>query len=116
MAAFSVHSSSKNATFRVPTFNQNQNLDYSGEGGIMNKRLIVSFLAVVIVAIFIAIPAFADSFTFSTGNPDGLIGTLSRPASAGKLQTETADDFVLSHPTLLNQATFVGLIPLGTPL
>jgi hypothetical protein len=82
----------------------------------MNKRLTVSFLAVVIVAIFIAMPAFADSFTFSTGNPDGLIGTLSRPASAGIVQTETADDFVLSHPTLLNQATFVGLIPLGTPL
>jgi hypothetical protein len=82
----------------------------------MNKRLTVSFLAVVIVAIFIAMPAFADSFTFSTGNPDGLIGTLSRPASAGIVQTETADDFVLSHPTLLNQATFFGLIPLGTPL
>ena len=82
----------------------------------MNKRPTVSFLAVLIVAIFIAMPAFADSFNFSTGNPDGLIGTLSRPASAGIVQTETADDFILSQPTLLNQATFVGLIPLGTPL
>jgi hypothetical protein len=116
MTVFSVHSSSKNATFRAPTFDQNQNLGYSGEGGIMSKRLTVSFLAVVIVAIFITMPAFADSFTFSTGSPDGLIGTLSRPASAGIVQTETADDFVLSHPTLLNQATFVGLIPLGTSL
>ena len=80
----------------------------------MNERLTVSFLAVAIVAIFTAVPAFADSFTFSTGNPDGLIGTLSRPASAGKLHTETADDFVLSHPTLLNQATFVGLILLDS--
>ena len=82
----------------------------------MNKRLIITCIAAVSVAIFIAMPAFADSFNFSTGNPDGLIGTLSRPASAGIVQTETADDFILSQPTLLNQATFVGLIPLGTPL
>ena len=37
----------------------------------------------------------ASPFFFSTGSPDGLIGTLSRPASAGMVQTETADDFVL---------------------
>ena len=82
----------------------------------MNKRLIISCIATVTVAIFIAMPAAADSFNFSTGNPDGLIGTLSRPSSAGKIQTETADDFVLSQRTLLNQATFFGLIPSGTPL
>ncbi len=41
----------------------------------------------------------ADPFFFSTGNPDGLIGTLSRPAGPGLLQTETADDFVLTRPT-----------------
>ena len=82
----------------------------------MNKRPTVSFLALLIAAIFVATPAFADSFNFSTGNPDGLIGTLSRPASPGIVQTETADDFILSRRTLLNQATFVGLIPLGTPL
>lgn len=61
-------------------------------------------------------PAVADDFFFSTGNPDGQIGTLSRPAGAGLLQTETADDFVLTHPTDITQATFVGLLPLGTPL
>ena len=82
----------------------------------MNRRLIISCIAMVTVAIFIAMPAAADSFNFSTGNPDGLIGTLSRPSSAGQIQTETADDFVLSHPTLLNQATFFGLIPSGTPI
>lgn len=61
-------------------------------------------------------PAVASDFFFSTGNPDGLIGTLSRPAGAGLLQTETADDFILAHPTDITQATFVGLLPLGTPL
>jgi hypothetical protein len=58
----------------------------------------------------------ASSFFFSTGSPDGLIGTLSRPASAGMIQTETADDFDLSDCVLINQATFTGLLPSGTPL
>jgi len=82
----------------------------------MNKRLIITCILTVSVAIFIAMPAAADSFNFSTGLPDGLIGTLSRPASAGILQTETADDFILSQTTMLNQATFRGLLPSGTPL
>jgi hypothetical protein len=65
----------------------------------------------------LAPPAAADVFfSFSTGNPDGLIGTASRQASPGKLETETADDFVLTQPTSINQATFVGLLPLGAPL
>jgi hypothetical protein len=61
--------------------------------------------------------ASADSFSFSTGNPDGKIATLSRPASPGKIQTETADDFIIvSNTTLISQATFTGLIPSGAPL
>src|ERR1051325_8413826 len=60
--------------------------------------------------------ASADSFTFSTGNPDGKIATLARPVTPGKLQTETADDFNLAQTTLINQATFTGLLPLGAPL
>src|SRR5437867_3333682 len=59
----------------------------------------------------------AASFSFSTGNPDGKIATLSRPASPGKIQTETADDFIIvSNTTLIRQATFTGLIPAGAPL
>jgi hypothetical protein len=60
--------------------------------------------------------ASASSFSFSTGAPDGLIATLSRPASAGLIQTETADDFVLDECVLINQATFTGLFPMGAPL
>src|SRR5215469_13130670 len=59
--------------------------------------------------------ASASSFFFSTGAPDGLIGTLSRPAGAGLVQTETADDFVLDECVLINQATFTGLLPMGPP-
>src|SRR6266513_1427450 len=68
------------------------------------------------VLVLTASRASAESFTFSTGDPDGLIGTLSRPASAGIVQTETADDFVLSQCVLINQATFTGLLPSGAPL
>ena len=60
--------------------------------------------------------AAAASFTFTTGNPDGKIATLSRLASAGKIQTETADDFLLTETSVINQATFTGLIPSGASL
>jgi PEP-CTERM motif-containing protein len=54
--------------------------------------------------------AVAAPFFFSTGNPDGLIATLSRAASPGKLETETADDFVTTAPTVITSATFTGLL------
>ena len=66
--------------------------------------------------LFLPPRASASSFSFTTGAPDGLIGTLSRPASAGLIQTETADDFVLNQCVLINEATFTGLLPLGAPL
>jgi hypothetical protein len=56
-------------------------------------------------------PAIATPFFFSTGNPDGLIATLSRTASPGKLETETADDFVTTAgQTVITSATFTGLL------
>jgi hypothetical protein len=74
-------------------------------------------LAGGLALLLLASQASAASFTFSTGNPDGKIATLSRPSSPGKIQTETADDFtVVSNTTLINQASFTGLIPLGAPL
>jgi len=54
--------------------------------------------------------------TFSTGNPDGLIGTLTRPGGQGILETETGDDFVLATNSRLTHATFTGLLPSGVPL
>jgi PEP-CTERM motif-containing protein len=61
-------------------------------------------------ALLFAFPAAADPFFFSTGNPDGKIATLSRIASTGKLETETADDFVTTQTTMINSATFTGLL------
>jgi hypothetical protein len=69
-----------------------------------------SFAAVILVCGLSCLPAAADPFFFSTGNPDGKIATLSRIASAGKLETETADDFVTTQATIINSATFTGLL------
>jgi len=74
------------------------------------------FLIALSLAALLAILAAASSFAFSTGTPDGKIATLSRVASAGNVQTETADDFLPGQQTILNQATFIGLIPAGLPL
>lgn len=65
---------------------------------------------------WLATPAFAHAFFFSTGNADGRLGALSRRPSAGKIETETADDFVLAETTAITQATIAGLVPSGTPL
>src|SRR6266436_5029165 len=68
------------------------------------------------VLVLTASRASAQSFTFSTGDPDGKIATLSRVPTATDIQTETADDFVLSQCVLINEATFTGLLPSGAPL
>ncbi len=70
--------------------------------------------AIVIAGVVLgATPAGATPFFFSTGNPDGLIATLSRTASPGKLETETADDFVTTEATQITDATFTGLLAGG---
>jgi len=76
----------------------------------------ITYLKLAIPAALIgllpATPAAADvsPFFFTTGTPDGKIATLSRTASPGKLETETADDFVTTHATDITSATFTGLI------
>jgi hypothetical protein len=72
-------------------------------------------IAALTFAAVMPLTAAADPFLFSTGSPDGRIGTLSRPnLGPGLIETETADDFILSQQTSLTQATFTGLIPAGT--
>jgi len=63
---------------------------------------------------WVATSAFAAPFSFTTGNPDGLMGAVSRRASPGKLETETADDLTLDQTTVIRRATIVGLVPSGS--
>ena len=77
-------------------------------------RMRVSLTALTLAfAVCFAIPAWADNFSFSTGSPYGKLGALSRPAGSQGLETETADDFVLTQATVVSGATMHGLIPAG---
>ncbi|HSU56247.1 MAG TPA: hypothetical protein VLT36_19465, partial [Candidatus Dormibacteraeota bacterium] len=53
----------------------------------------------------LATQASATPFAFSTGEPDGKVATLSRPQSVGKMQTETADDLIVTQAIVINEAT-----------
>jgi hypothetical protein len=75
----------------------------------MYRRLLVGALTLSLGSLF-PTSALAAPFSFSTGAPDGRIATLSRTASTGKLETETADDFVTTGTTLITSATFTGLL------
>jgi hypothetical protein len=70
----------------------------------------------LVAALWLAAPARADSFFFSAGDPDGLLGALSRPAAGNAVETEAADDFFLTETTSIAAATVTGLIPAGASL
>jgi hypothetical protein len=78
----------------------------------MKSRFLIS--AICLSSLAAVIPANAAPFTFSTGNPDGLMAAASRPG--GNFEIETGDDFALTNPTSITSATFTGLIPTGAPL
>ena len=76
------------------------------------KVLVVTMVALVLVFVGLAITpsALAGPFFFNTGDPDGKMGTGSRPASGGKIEIESADDFVLTSGATITSATFTGLL------
>ena len=57
-------------------------------------------------------------FLFSTGLPDGRVATISEPPNAHNAQVEfeSADDFVLNTETVINRASFTGLLTGGANL
>jgi hypothetical protein len=89
------------------------------EHEVRNYRSEQSFLALVVLGAMLfsgTARAQESQVIVNTGNPDGKLGALSRRPSAGKLETETADDFVLKQTTVLAGATITGLITPATPL
>jgi hypothetical protein len=54
-------------------------------------------------------------FLFSTGTPDGKVATISEPPNAhdGQVEFETADDFILNTETVIQHASFTGLLTGG---
>ena len=67
-------------------------------------------LASAVSAMSFVAAATAAPFSFSTGDPDGLIATGSRPSSDGKIEVESADDFILGDHTQITSASFTGLL------
>src|SRR5262249_8296345 len=65
--------------------------------------------ALAFIAVVMPLPAAGDSFVFSTGRPDRLMATATRPGTNSEI--ETGDDFVLTQQTSITGATFIGLIP-----
>ena len=58
----------------------------------------------------LTLPAWADSFFFTTGDADGRLGALTQSAAGGGIETETADDFILTQTTVISGATLTGLV------
>jgi hypothetical protein len=83
---------------------------------IMRGRKVFGCTAMMASVLLIAQLATAETFSFTPGDPDGKVGALSRRASPGNIETETADDFVLQQTTIINKATIKGLLPSGTDL
>jgi hypothetical protein len=82
----------------------------------MSKTHAKLAIPVAAIGLLSAMPASADdTFFFSTGNPDGKMATATRPSSPGKIEIESADDFVLTGSTAIDSATFTGLLPRGAP-
>jgi len=57
-----------------------------------------------------ATAASADVFFFTSGSADGRLGALSRSGTPEKVETETADDFILDRTTVISGATITGLV------
>ena len=55
----------------------------------------------------------ATPIFFSTGNVTNAMAMASRPSSAGKIEIEAADDFVLTTNARITSATFTGLLTGG---
>jgi len=62
------------------------------------------------VSILSAAPAWADPFSFGTGNVTNGMAVASRPDAGGKSEREAADDFLLAQSTTLTGASFTGLL------
>ena len=71
----------------------------------------ITILPILVLAL--PISAFADTLLVNTGSVEGRMAMASRPDSAGKIEIEAADDFILNTSALVNSGTFTGLVPTG---
>jgi len=79
----------------------------------MRKAIPAFVLASLAATLLLGTPEPCAAFFFSTGNPDGLMATASRPGFPGLQEIESADDFLLTRMTSIQHATFTGLVTGG---
>ena len=77
----------------------------------MRLHLRRSLAAAAVLAV--ASTAGAQTVFISTGAPDGRLGSATNPSSAGVIERETGDDFLLTGSTRVTAASFWGLLPTG---
>ncbi len=75
----------------------------------------IGIVSLTMAALCPSVASPQSSFFFTTGTPDGRIATTSHPESRGKIETESADDFILTSRTVLLEATFTGVLFQGGP-
>ena len=80
------------------------------------QKLFAAMLALAAAGLSSQAAAQGPQVLVKTGNPDGKLGALSRPPSANKVETETADDFFLNQTTVLTGASITGLLTNGATL
>jgi len=79
----------------------------------MHVKIIGTAASAFAFALLSATSTGATGFSFSTGNPDGL---MAMGAVGPNSQIEAADDFSTTVPITITSATFTGLITGGVPL
>ena len=79
------------------------------------KRSQVMRFGLLPLTIF-ATSAFAETVLYNNDIPDGKVATLTRPASSGFSERETADDFLLSANSRITGGSFTGLLPAGAKI
>lgn len=77
----------------------------------MQRRF--AWLAAVVVAGMLAAPA-SGATIFANLTPNNMMAVASRPDTPSGFEIEAADDFFLASPTVIDTASFVGLIVPGT--
>ena len=77
----------------------------------MRHRCLI--LIIVVLGGMLTTSAFG-AVIYNNLTPNNLMAVASRPGSTGTLEIETGDDFVLGSQTVINTASFVGLLVPGT--
>ena len=79
------------------------------------KTLALTLASSLSALLLLTLQASAATFSFSTGDPDGLMATAARPGPTNGVnqETESGDDFILTNEVRITSASFTGLVPLG---